>query len=399
MEKQKKCNIVIYNYREFNEKIGGIERVSVSLTKGLISNGYNVFLVAILKSKYKIPYSTPVPIKFLPSEDTKSQENIDAFHKILVDNSIDVLIDQDTHSLASHELCYNAIKGTKTKLISVLHFCPSTRLLLYKYPWDDNIFRLRENILRLLKHIGYKFPFNLYTLRDLQKHFKKVYEDSDSVVLLSQKFIPEYVQTGRLKEFEKLCAINNMLSFPLKSYDTKKEKRLLFCARMEIQKRPERALYVWSKLQDRLTDWTFDFVGDGSLIPRLKTLSEKLRLKNIEFHGFKDPKAFYEKSSIYILTSDYEGWPLTITEAMQNRCVPVVMNTFASASETIDDGINGYLIPDCKCSVMADRVYELATNKRLLIDMSQAAYKKMERFTPENIVANWIELINKKATE
>ena len=46
-----------------------------------------------------------------------------------------------------------------------------------------------------------------------------------------------------------------------------------------------------------------------------------------------------------------------------------------------------------------DRINELATNKKLLNDMSQAAYRKMERFTPENIVIKWIELINKKATE
>ena len=47
-------NIALYNFREFNPNIGGIERVSVSLAKGLIDKGYNVIFIAVYKSKFKI---------------------------------------------------------------------------------------------------------------------------------------------------------------------------------------------------------------------------------------------------------------------------------------------------------------------------------------------------------
>ena len=49
--------IAIYNYREFNFNIGGIERVSVSLAKSLIDKGYDVIFVAAFKSQYKIDYA------------------------------------------------------------------------------------------------------------------------------------------------------------------------------------------------------------------------------------------------------------------------------------------------------------------------------------------------------
>lgn len=51
--------IAIYNYREFNFNIGGIERVSVSLAKGLIDKGHDVIFVAVFKSQYKIDYTPP----------------------------------------------------------------------------------------------------------------------------------------------------------------------------------------------------------------------------------------------------------------------------------------------------------------------------------------------------
>lgn len=387
-------NILIYNYREFNVNIGGIERISVSLANSLLEHGYNIVLVAIYRSKYTIPYTTPVPIIFLPSYDTDSNANIESLRKLIIERKVDIVIDQDVHSLASHQLCYNAIQGTSAKLISALHFSPSQRLQLYKHPYDKNIFTLKENIIRILKSVGYKYPFSLYTLKGVRQHFSQIYTESDKVVLLSKNFIPEFARLGRLTESGKIVGINNMLSFPLHYEQIDKEKRILFCAQLSSAKRPERVLYIWAQLQERLPDWSLDFVGDGPLLPRLVSLSKKLKLKNIEFYGYKDSKSFYSRARISLLTSDHEGWALTLTEAMQNRCVPVAMNTYASASEIIDDGINGYLIPNCDCTAMADKVYELATNESLWNEMSQAAYRKMEQFTPENIVAKWIDLFD-----
>lgn len=51
-------NIAIYNYQEFNEYIGGIERVSISLTRSLIKRDVNVIFVAVHKSQYNIEYRT-----------------------------------------------------------------------------------------------------------------------------------------------------------------------------------------------------------------------------------------------------------------------------------------------------------------------------------------------------
>lgn len=77
-----KMNIAIYNYQEFNEYIGGIERVSISLTRSLIKRDVNVIFVAVHKSQYNIEYRTPVPMFFLPDEDATSVNNIKEFKSL-----------------------------------------------------------------------------------------------------------------------------------------------------------------------------------------------------------------------------------------------------------------------------------------------------------------------------
>lgn len=385
-------NVAIYSRREFNVHIGGIERVSVSLANELIKRGVNIFLISIEKSEYTIPYSTPVPINFLPDNETNSEANVVALHNIIVENSIDIVLNQCAHASKAHILCYCSIQGTSARLVSALHFCPNMRKLLYKYPCDRNIFTLKENATRLLKCVAYKFPFSLYTLKDVRCYFKKLYAESARVVILSQRFIPEYIEMGWMKDSTKLFPINNMLSFDLIDTGAQKENKILFCARMTNQKRPERALYVWQKLQNKLPDWSLDFVGDGSLLERLKSISKKLGLKNIEFHGFKNPQEFYMRSRIFLMTSDFEGWPLTLFEAMQNRCVPIAIDTYSSVRDIIDNGINGFLIPQVDCSLMAKRAFELATNQELWNNMSQAAFDKTRFFTPKVIADEWMKL-------
>ena len=116
-----KMNIAIYNYQEFNEYIGGIERVSISLTRSLIKRDVNVIFVAVHKSQYNIEYRTPVPMFFLPDEDATSVNNIKEFKRILAEQNIDVVLNQDAHSLASHELVWKVVQGTSVKYISALY--------------------------------------------------------------------------------------------------------------------------------------------------------------------------------------------------------------------------------------------------------------------------------------
>lgn len=385
--------IAIYNYREFNFNIGGIERVSVSLAKGLIDKGHDVIFVAVFKSQYKIDYKTPAPQFFLPNTDTCSKENVEKLREILMDQKVDILLNQNSHSLDSHNLLHLASLNTNVKLFSALHFGPSTRLLLYKHPIDRNMFTFKENVLRTLKCIAYKWPFRQYFLRNQRYHYRKMYNESEKVILLSDKFISEYSKIAGLHEYNKLCAINNVLSFKYEELDMTKENRIMFCSRIESEKRPERALYVWKHIYKKLPDWKLDIVGDGTQLEKLKQLANRLKLERVVFHGFKKPRDFYMKSKIFLMTSDYEGWGLTLTEAMQYKCVPIALDTYASVYDIIDNNKNGYIISGVDCRKMADKVYHLASKSKELDKMAYSAFIKASEFVPNVIIDKWIEIL------
>lgn len=385
-------NIAIYNYQEFNEYIGGIERVSISLTRSLLKRGVNVIFVAVHKSQYDIEYETPVPMYFLPDEETTSEANVTAFKTILEENKIDIVLNQDAHSLASHELVWKTLQGMEVKHISALHFCPTTRSLIYKHPIDWNIFSTKENCLRFLKGVAYKYPFSLVTMSDVKKQYRRLYDESDQVVLLSERNIKEYAKIAGLKSTNKLCAINNMLSFEHADFEGVKENKILFCARVSPQKRPERVLYVWKHVYKELPDWSLDIVGDGRLLNRMKRLVDKMKLERVAFHGFKNPVDFYKRSKIFLMTSDYEGWGLTLTEAMQYKCVPVAMSTYSSIYDIIDDNKNGFLISNVDCKAMANKVKWLTKHPVEMLNMSEAACKKTECFAADTIADKWIRV-------
>lgn len=103
--------------------------VSISLTRSLIKRDVNVIFVAVHKSQYNIEYRTPVPMFFLPDEDATSVNNIKEFKRILAEQNIDVVLNQDAHSLASHELVWKVVQGTSVKYISALHFLPNDKKL------------------------------------------------------------------------------------------------------------------------------------------------------------------------------------------------------------------------------------------------------------------------------
>ena len=68
---------------------------------------------------------------------------------------------------------------------------------------------------------------------------------------------------------------------------------------------------------DRLADWKLVIVGSGSDENNYKSYVAENDIKNIYFEGNKNPLPYYQKASVFLMTSALESWGLTITEAQQ----------------------------------------------------------------------------------
>ncbi|MGB9796078.1 glycosyltransferase [Fervidobacterium gondwanense] len=91
-------------------------------------------------------------------------------------------------------------------------------------------------------------------------------------------------------------------------------------------------------------NWELKIIGKGPDEKRLKRLAETLRIsERIQWTGFKnDPFQALEDVTCLLLTSNSEGLPMALIEAIQ-RGIPVISSDFPGARDVVVDGVNGYL--------------------------------------------------------
>lgn len=384
--------IAICNVQEFNPTIGGIERVSVSLAERLIKEGVEVLFVACRKSPYSKPYTLPAKQMFLPQPLDYCSENVQALTHILKAEKVDILLNQNSHSELYNRTCFEAKSTSGIKLISVLHFSPDMRIKGNRHLVNFSYLSLKENLINALRDVCTRFPLRYITMHDQCRMYRNLYLHSDRVVLLSNEYKASYIKLSGIKEASKLTAINNMLSFPYEKRDYPKKKQILWCGRLLFsQKRPDRILWIWKKLQGKLPDWNLVIVGDGSFNEQMQQLSKRLSLERIEFAGFKDPVPYYKESSIFCMTSNHEGFPMVLTEAMQYGCIPVAFDSFESIHEIIEDDKNGVLVKPFDMDMYAKRILGL-TNSPILEEYRENALRSMKKLTPFIIINQWMSL-------
>ena len=100
-----------------------------------------------------------------------------------------------------------------------------------------------------------------------------------------------------------------------------------------------------------------------------------------------------------MLTSDFEGFPLVLTECMSFGVIPIVYGSFDAVYDIIDDNKDGYIIPYSKekgfvAKDMADKLEFLMTNGDKRTEMALAAIEKSKKFSIDKIYNEWINVFN-----
>jgi glycosyltransferase involved in cell wall biosynthesis len=83
------------------------------------------------------------------------------------------------------------------------------------------------------------------------------------------------------------------------------------------------------------------------------------------------------KAQMYVLLSKTEGLPTSILEAMRAG-MPVVASAVGGIPEAVQEGVNGYLIPNNHPDVLRERLKELLTNAALRLHMGRAGRQMYE---------------------
>lgn len=317
----------------------------------------------------------------------------DLLRNTIINHNIDILCVPEGDSLAN--IARIAVEGIKCKIVSEIHINPGS---LSKTLYPQIIFNLwnADNMLLRLKSLCKLalFPVLKYKYDKIsQRASLSAYNNSDILVLLSKSFINEFASIYKVEK-TKLRYINNPQSFTNINIDLcKKEKTILVVARLcEPHKRISYVLKLWRIIYKSYPDWKLQIVGDGSERKSYERYVQKNKLKNVIFEGMQAPLEYYKKASIFIMTSAIEGWGMTISESMQTGCVPIVMDSFSSVHDLIENNKNGIIVPNNNIKLLVKETRELMDNYQKRNEMAKEALKSIERFNINVIGEQWINL-------
>ena len=164
--------------------------------------------------------------------------------------------------------------------------------------------------------------------------------------------------------------------------------------RLTYQKGYDNLIKIWSLVHRKYPDWKLNIYGAGELDAYLHTMIAELNLeKIITIHAPTNQIAEeYLKSSIYLLTSRFEGLPMVLLEAFSFG-LPVVSYTCkCGPRDLISDGYNGFLVSENEIEEFASKIIFLIENRERRIQMGEAALQTSCSYKKESIMKRWIDL-------
>lgn len=196
---------------------------------------------------------------------------------------------------------------------------------------------------------GYSFLMSNHGWK--KRIFYKIIESISSTRYCTTISCSEGEHNETLKLTKRATYVNNGINIPeLQELisnvgDTKEHPFTVYTlGRICHQKNPE----VFNEIAERLPDVKFLWIGDGEL-------REKLKSSNIEITGWLDRKNALKKSlnaDVFILTSLWEGLPISLLESMYMKKLCVVSDVIGN-HDVIHNGLNGYVCEDVTSFVRA----------------------------------------------
>ena len=169
------------------------------------------------------------------------------------------------------------------------------------------------------------------------------------------------------------------------------EKKVIWARSFEKLYRPELALEIADTVSKK-TKAVFDFYGDGSLFNKL---SRKFKNNNIRFYGFVPRETLlkkYAEYDIFLNTSEYDNFPLSIIEAGLNKLLVVTSMARGIVSIYSDDEV----IYAHNKNEFINKLIDVFENSEKYQNVKINLYNKVQNFKWENVKHQWLNLIKTK---
>ena len=383
---------ILFLYRVY-PNYGGVEVVTTVLANRFTKDGHHVTIVSFEQPHMELAGQLDESVKIEKLDyPVISKKNIERLHLLVEKDNVDLIINQWGLPFNTTMLCNKAIKGTKCKLISVLHGSPNTSKVIIKA--QDKV----KNAVNPISRLFYKAA--QYAKEEVIKaSIRYNCGHNERYILLSNGFIRPLVDYARIKKTGNIIAIGNPVTIPvdLTGFNIEqKKKQLLYVGRMDYEnKRVNRIVEAWQDVYEDYPDWELVLVGDGPHKSKLMGYVSDNKIERVRFEGFQvePPIKYYKDASIFMLTSDLEGFGLVIIESMSYGVVPVVYGSYEAVYDIIRDGYSGFITPfpyDKEYTI--NKIKFLMDNDGRRKEMAGEAMLDAGKFTIDAISQQWYDV-------
>ena len=228
---------------------------------------------------------------------------------------------------------------------------------------------------KIVCHLYKKADGFVFQTEDAKKYF-------DGIIKCESKIIPNPINPKFIKE----------------PYSKTRKKNIVTVGRLEEQKNHELLIDAYKEVVKDFPEYKLLIYGDGSKREKLESIIKDNKLeKNVILMGKKDDieNEIYD-ASLFVLSSDYEGMPNALMEAMALGLPSISTDCPCGGSKMlINNEENGILVKTGDKKDMAKAINRLIENKELCKKLSNNSYKIKDEYSIENIQEKWLSFIER----
>lgn len=341
---------------------GGAERVAVTLANGFVEHGYEVVMMSNLFDEISFTVSDKVRlVNLFTSQENKIRKWVGAIgniRRVLKQFAPDVVI--GIMQLCSFVARLAAI-GFHIPVIATEHNA-------YDRPHDVKMAVLEK----IVKY-----------------HVNKIYDKVTVLTLADYKLIENRMSN--------VVVMPNPLAFsPAKEVPQHKQKVILAAGRVDDWhcKGYDVLLRAWGRIAQDFQDWTLEIAGvykDPQTRTYLDSVAKEAGIKDrLHYLGFQDDmQSLFQRSSIFVLSSRYEGFGLVLIEAMSQGCACVACDYNGRQREIITSKNEGVLCLPDSVEDLAQSLRNVLSDDDYRHDIQRGGLKRSEYYSVGHIVSLW----------
>lgn len=172
-------------------------------------------------------------------------------------------------------------------------------------------------------------------------------------------------------------------------------KRVIAVGRYSWQKGFDMLINAWQIVYKSHPEWLLDIYGDGDS-DAYQTIADNLGLSSVVRcnTAIRDIHKEYIRSSIFVLSSRYEGLPLVLIEAMGAGLPVVAFSCPCGPKDLIVEGHNGLLVENGNVQQLAAQLLYLINHECDRKSMGEKAVESVNCYTKDIVMKRWVELFN-----